>query len=157
MPLGPDFVLGPFTVAGNGRLSLCGADRPPGFSVRWRGCAVHAEVLVGRLVLQAVPGRVPSTAAGDAARREALFAALRRLPASLPDTWTVALLADHRVQVTGEEVLHMPTSAVELVTLMTGFLLVLAPYLDLLAELGVGAASTAPSAGALGSANVWPG
>ncbi len=155
MPFGSDFLLGPFNVSREGRLSPRDPERPPGFSVRWRGCSVHAALLAGRLALTAVPGRVPSTAGGEPERRERCFAALRGLPASLPGSWTLTLLADHRVQVTSEEALDMPTSAVELVSMMTRFLLALAPYLDLLEELGVGTMPVAPSAPAvLGSANV---
>jgi hypothetical protein len=157
MPLGTDFVLGPFNVASDGRLSPRDPDNHKGFSVRWRGCSVHARMLMdGRLVLRATLGRVPSTAGAARALREPLFAVVRNLPATFPRAWKLGLLADHRIELASEEPLEVPASAIDLVALITQFLLALGPYLDLMEEFGAAtpAASVAESGPAeLGSAN----
>ena len=138
MPLGTDFVLGPFNVAPTGRLSLRDPERQQGFCVHWRGCSVHALILEGGVGLRAVPGRVPSTAGAARALREPLFTVLRNLPAQLPRAWKLSLLPDHRIEVAGEEKLDLPASAIDLIAVITQFLLALAPYLDLMEEIGIG-------------------
>ena len=44
MPFKEPFILGPFSVDAEGRLSLSRQDVSPGFSVRWRGRVVHARL-----------------------------------------------------------------------------------------------------------------
>ena len=159
MPLGTDFVLGPFLVARDGRLLPRDPDNLKGFSVRWRGCSVHARMLLdGRLAFRANLGRVPSTAGAARVLREPLFAVVRSLPATLPRAWKLDLLADHRIELASEEPLDLPASAVDLISVITQFLLALAPYLDLMEEVGA-AGPAAPGSGPaeLGMANTWPG
>jgi hypothetical protein len=155
MPLGTDFILGPFNVASDGRLTPRDPENHKGFSVRWRGCFVHARMLMdGRLVLRANLGRVPSTAGAARALREPLFAVVRGLPATFPRAWKLNLLADHRIELASEEPLELPASATELVSLITQFLLALGPYLDLMEEFGVAnPPASASDAAELGSAN----
>ena len=54
MPLGADLILGPFNIAPDGKLTPRDPDNLKGFSVRWRGCTVHARMLLdGRLAFRA--------------------------------------------------------------------------------------------------------
>ena len=78
MPLDARFRLGPFMVDEAGGL-LPPSDRPACFSLRWRGCRVRAELrpvgdgpahpVAVAMALEAVLGRVPSSAAASAAQR----------------------------------------------------------------------------------------
>jgi hypothetical protein len=145
MPLDAPLKLGPFSVDSNGRLTPSTPDRFPSFSVTWRGHVVLARLTDagaddGTLALQAVLGRVPSTGRPDAPGklpREAAFATLRGLQRTLPRDWKLGLRPDHRIVAETQVTLGLPTSADDLVTQLTLFLLRLAPYLDLLDE-GVG-------------------
>jgi hypothetical protein len=187
MPFDAPFQLGPFHVGPDGGLSLAGPDRLPRFTIQWRGCRVEVglgagpvDSGLGELSLRAMVGRVPSTAriAADPAapQRDAVFAALRSLPATLPEGWRTDLLADHRVALLTATKVAMPTTVTSLLTDVTQFLLALGPYLDLLEELGVeapAASDPAPGApkgapgvpkgapgvpkGAPGIVNTWPG
>jgi hypothetical protein len=145
MPFGAPFKLGPFTVDSGGRLSPCEPERIPAFLFRWRDRVMHARLTQvaaedGRLALQATLGRVPSTAGmSDEARRPRSFAALRWLPRSVPSDWRVSLLADHRVWLETEMRIALPITAAALITEITRFLLVLAPFVDLLDEEGLDA------------------
>ncbi len=157
MPFDAPFQLGPFLVSDGGRLALAQADSLPRFHLDWCGCRVDAQLVAdgahplpgagpeGELRLRATVGRVPSTAlcGRDEAgrRREEVFTALRSLPANLPEGWQVTLLADHRVVVLSAAKVAMPTTATALLTDVTMFLLALAPYLELLDEIGVEVAS----------------
>jgi hypothetical protein len=171
MPFDAPFQLGPFHVGPDGRLALASPERLPRFTIIWRGCRVEARLGVGdgagdrgnedrgELSLQALVGRVPSTArgaGGGPTQRDAVFAALRSLPATLPDGWRTDLLADHRVTMLTATKVEMPTTITNLLTDVTQFLLALGPYLDLLEELGV----EPPAAGrdaAPGMVNTCPG
>src|SRR5580704_15017591 len=67
MPFKGSFLLGPFSVDAEGRLSPARQDISPGFSVRWRGRVVHALLVQadapdGHLVIHSRLGRIPSTA-----------------------------------------------------------------------------------------------
>src|ERR1700678_2047483 len=100
MPFKEPFLLGPFSVDAEGRLSPTRQDVSPGFSVRWRRRIVHArlvrnEVPDGHLSIQSSLGRIPSSASNPAARLECL-AVLRSLLHALPKTWVVRLLPDHQ-------------------------------------------------------------
>ena len=157
MPLDAPLKLGPFTVDGDGRLSPSTPDRFPSFRVAWRGHVVRARLAAastvgGTLALQAELGRVPSTGRPDAPGtrpREAAFAVIRALPAALPPGWRLALLPDHRIVADAQVPLGMPTSAEDLLSEITLFVLRLDPYLDLLAEgLGVEAAGPVGAADA---------
>ena len=159
MPLDAPFELGPFRVDEGGTLALARPDSLPRFHLAWRGVRVEARIEAGGgdalLKLEAVPGRVPSTAAGDAAARDTVFSTLRGLPGALPPGWQMALQADHRVALCASRPLALPTTACTLLVEVTMFLLALAPYLDLLAEAGV--EGEAAWAGAPGTAKTWPG
>ncbi len=137
MPFASDIVLGPFTVDRDGRLSPRDPERLRGFSARWRGCAVHARLVEGKIALRATLGRVPSSLGAARTLREPLFAVLRDLPAELPRSWRLRLNPDHTVALDSEEAFDLPASAVDLVVVISRFLLALAPYLDLLASTGV--------------------
>lgn len=147
MPFDAPFHLGPFAVGPDGSLALAAPDRAPCLRIDWRGCTVQARLRadaagrLGELALHAVVGQVPSSAGRAAGRREAVFAALRSLPATLPDGWCCDLLADHRVAMLSATRLAMPTTVDSLLTDVTLFLLALGPYLDLLGELGVESAA----------------
>jgi hypothetical protein len=92
----------------------------------------------GRLRLQAILGRVPSTASGDrTGARPQSFASLRAVQRGLPRAWSVRLLPDHRALLEVEAGIALPITAIGLVTELTRFLLTLSPYLDLLEEGGV--------------------
>ncbi len=157
MPFDAPFQLGPFAVGLDGRLALATPESLPRFEIAWRGCQVAASLrtsgpdnALGELSLQAVIGRVPSTArttgpvvrgravtAQATAQRQAVLAALRSLPATLPEGWRSDLLADHRVALLSASKVEMPTTAESLLTDVTLFLLALGPYLDLMAEIGM--------------------
>ncbi len=151
MPLDAPFKLGPFTVDTNGGLTPSTADRFPSFRVAWRGHVVQARLTAagpegGTLALQAMLGRVPSTGRAEAPGtlpRQAVFAAVRALPAMLPDGWRIGLRPDHCVVTEAEFNLSLPTNVGNLVTELTMFLLRLDPYFDLLAEVA-GEAHAAP-------------
>lgn len=129
--------LGPFRIEDGGRLAL----REPGtalaFDFRWRACSIEAQLEETRLLLEASVGRVPSTAGPQP--RQPVFDMLQALPATLPARWDVHLRPDHRVVLAAERPVEMPLTASALMISITGLLLELAPYLDLLAEAGVGA------------------
>ena len=159
MPLDAPFELGPFRVEEDGALALARPDSLPRFRLQWRGVRVEARIEAGGqyalLQLEAIPGRVPSTAAGDAAARDVVFSTLRGLPGALPPGWRMALQPDHRVALQASRSLALPTTACTLLVEVTMFLLTLAPYLDLLADAGV--EGEALSAGSPGMAKNWPG
>jgi hypothetical protein len=141
MPFKEPFVLGPFSVDAEGRLSLVRQEVSPGFGVRWRGRIVHARLvqndrLDGHLYIQASLGRIPSTASNPAVRA-ACFAMLRNLLKAIPADWTVRLLPDHQPQLEVETMITLPITVTNLVTELSMFLLVLSPYLDLMDEAGV--------------------
>jgi hypothetical protein len=139
MPLDTPFVLGPFRVDPDGRLTPLRPDAAPGFSVRWRGRALHARLRAagGELTIGATLGRVPSSSGGASAQRAGSFRLLRALSASLPDGWRVSLRADHRVALEATASLGAPTTAVQLLTAVARFVLELDPYLDLIDEAGM--------------------
>ena len=163
--------LGPFIVDADGRLTPSTPDRFPSFRVHWRGHVVRARLTTatprgGVLALRAVLGRIRSTgrqeAPGTPSRRTA-FAAMRTLPGTLPSGWKLALLPDHRVMAEAEKHLVLPTSAEDLVTELTLFVLRLNPYLELLAEgMGIEPAEDGPvgpgeGCAAPGNPKTWPG
>ncbi len=131
--------LGPFAIDPHGRIAPRPGGEMPHFLFRWRDRTVSARMEggpeQGRLILSAWLGRVPSSAdPARAERRMASFTTLRDLLDTLPEAWRVRLLPDHQVRLDTEMALAWPASAVELMAELTGFLLALAPYLDLLEE-----------------------
>ncbi len=150
MPLDAPFKLGPFTVDSDGGLTPSTADRFPSFRVAWRGHVVQARLTAadpegGTLALHAVLGRVPSTGRAEAPGtlpRQAVFAAVRALPGVLPAGWRARLRPDHCIVADAEVNLPLPTSAANLVTELTLFLLRLDPYFDLLADVAAEATAT---------------
>ena len=67
MPFDAPFKLGPFTIDSEGRISPFEPHAVPGFLFRWRDRVVRArfaeaEPTAGRLMLQTMVARVPSTA-----------------------------------------------------------------------------------------------
>ena len=141
MPLMQSFILGPFSVDENGRLSPAREGVSPGFSVRWRGRIVHAQLkqnpdLDGRLHLKSSLGRIPSTASDPAARATCLTT-LKGLLGALPRNWSARLLPDHQQQLAVESTVMLPITVTNLVAELTLFLLTLSPYLDLMDRAGV--------------------
>jgi hypothetical protein len=135
------FLLGPFSVDAEGRLSPAHEDVSPGFSIQWRRRVVHARLVQtesrdSHLVIQSRLGRIPSTAS-DPATRVACLSVLRVLLGVLPKTWIVRLLPDHQPRLEVETVVSLPITVTNLVTELALFLLVLSPYLDLLDRAGV--------------------
>jgi hypothetical protein len=165
MPRSAPFKLGPFTVGDDGLLSPSGPESFPSLRVYWRGRTVQARLTSppatlpgeGMLEMQARLGRVPSTADAEPTRslgqREKIFADLHDLAALLPKSWHVRLGADHTINLERPDQITLPTSAVQLVTEVTLFLLSLDPYLDLLDTAGIGSGA----AGRPGMAKTCPG
>jgi hypothetical protein len=143
MSLKAPFDFGPFTVDPTGRLTQRSDSLSSGFVFRWRGRTIRASVTEtaehhSRVALQAILGRIPSTAiAHDQDFRRRGFATLRILPGYLPDGWRIRLLADHRLRLETEASVGQPLRVTTLVTDLTCFLLSLDPYLDVLDEIGV--------------------
>ena len=154
MPFDAPFMLGPFSVDATGRLAPGGPATMPAFLFRWGGRVVrarlrHAEADHGRLLLRCVLGRVASTAGAAEDVRPRSFAALHWLRGEVPPLWQVSLLPDHRVLLEAEADILVPITAAGLVAELAGFVLALAPYLELLEELGVFPAASS----AAGTAN----
>jgi hypothetical protein len=143
MQLGASFKLGPFTVDAAGRLSPCDPATAPAFLFRWHDRIVRArldqaDAETGRLNLQVMLARVSSSAGTpDESLRPRSFALLRWLERSTPSTWHVALLADHRVWLETVTPIALPIAAAGLLTEITRFALDLAPYLELMDEVGL--------------------
>jgi hypothetical protein len=135
------FILGPFSVDAEGRLSPARQSVSPGFSVRWRGRVVHArlEQCVGHdgcLHIRSSLGRIPSTAS-DPVTPVGCFTMLRSLLSALPPAWSARLLPDHQPQLEVETIVALPITVTNLVTELTLFLIALSPYLDLMDRAGV--------------------
>lgn len=151
MPFDAPFNLGPFAVDAAGRLSPRGGiPERSGFILAWRGRSVHAHLSEAepgnRLVLEVALGRIPSTAQEVTAdQRPRSFAALRALPGALPTGWRLRLMPDHRLRLEAELLIELPITVTLLLTELTCFLLALAPFLDLLDEVGVPAGPAAAS------------
>lgn len=142
MPFDAPFMLGPFSVDAAGRLAPSSPTAIPAFLFRWRGRVVRArlgqpEADRGRLMLRCVLGRVLSTADAADGLRAQSFAALRWLSRELPPLWEIGLLPDHRVLLEVQAEIAVPITATGLIAELAGFVLSLAPYLELLEELGV--------------------
>jgi hypothetical protein len=141
MPFKGSFLLGPFSVDAEGRLSPARQDVSPGFSIWWRQRVVHARLMQsdtrdGHLFIQSSLGRIPSTAS-DPATRLACFSMLRSFLSMLPRSWTVRLLPDHQPQLDMEIIVSLPITVTNLVTELALFLLLLSPYLALTEKAGV--------------------
>jgi hypothetical protein len=143
MTFNPPFRLGPFEVDSEGRLSPVIHEASPAFLFRWRDRVVRSRLALtdataGRLTMQTVVGRVPSTAVSeDATLRPRSFVLLHWLSHVVPMDWQMDLSPDHRVSLTTEMPVELPITAAALVTRITCFALALAPYLDMLDEAGV--------------------
>ena len=139
VPLDAPLTLGPFTIDPSGRLAQTIPGHFPSLTMVWRGRIF--DVLLGEpsggLRLNALLGRVPSTADSATTPRDDAFAALRLLRQQLPAGWAVTLLPDHRVALSGQAILVFPATAVELVGAMAALLLEIAPYFDLLESVGI--------------------
>jgi hypothetical protein len=157
MPLDSLLTLGPFTVDEAGRLAPGSPDRFPAFQVIWRGRKIHVRMArasgAGRLAVEVALGRVPSTGGPSAGRqaeasqtvRASVFAIIAALPHTLPEGWTMRLLPDHTLRLAASLDLDLPSTASELLTGLTVFLLALAPYLDLADEGGLDAGCAGPA------------
>ena len=129
---------GPFAVSSAGALSVrAGAAPQLRFAWKGRDCAAWLEGT--RLRLNAMVGRIPSTAEADADRGRT-FAELARVPGAMPSGWRLRLTADHRLCVEAEGMAE--TSAAGLVGAMVRFALTLDRYLETLDAAGVGRLKT---------------
>jgi hypothetical protein len=143
MPFDAPFKLGPFSVDGEGRLTPANPATAPSFHFRCHGRLIQvrfdrAGPGAGRLALQAALARVPSTACSpDQTLRPRSFALLHWLERILPPGWRAALLADHRFRLDTETPIELPITAAGLVSELTRFALELAPYLELMDEVGL--------------------
>ncbi len=162
----PSFRLGPFLVGPDGSLCPSEGASQPGLRVRWRDRTVRACIDggaaggQGALMLEAVIGRVPSTAAAGAAEphgREQAFGLLHALPAHVPESWQVRLLPDHQIGLAAPQALPMPALAADLLAGVTAFLPRLDPYLEVLDAADAGLSGRAAAFGADGTAKIWPG
>jgi hypothetical protein len=137
------FKLGPFLVDAEGRLSPCEPAAAPAFLFRWRDQVVRArldraDAKTGELLLQTTLGRVRSSASTpDETLRPRSFTLLHWLNGAVPKAWHLALLADHRVRLETSTQITLPITAVGLVTEISRFALDLAPYLELMDEIGL--------------------
>jgi hypothetical protein len=134
--------LGPFAVDKAGRLTFRTPQTPSSFYFQWRGrsTGVHlspTDGADGTLRLQVRLGRVLSTAAdrGDGSRARG-FGLLRILQHGLPAGWRVQLRADHQVILVVDDRLTVPFTATGLLVRITSLILALAPYFELLDEVG---------------------
>lgn len=143
MPFDAPFKLGPFSVDAAGRLSPVNPAAGPSFHFRWHGRQVgvrfdHVTSAEGHLTLRVQLARIQSTACGSAeSLRPRCFEILHWLARNVPPRWRVALLADHRIWLETETPIGVPITASELLTELTRFALDLAPYLDLMDEVGL--------------------
>jgi hypothetical protein len=139
------FRLGPFTVDPEGRLFPSDPAAAPAFLFRWNDRVVRARLNQAdadpnswRLALQTTLARVSSTAnVSDETLRPRSFALLRWLERTVPPTWRLSLLADHRVWLELDSPIDLPITAVRLITEITRFTLDLTPYLALMDEIGL--------------------
>ena len=134
MPFDAPYRLGPFLVDQAGGV-MPPTDRSANFAVRWRGCLVQAELRgdseqVG-LTMRAVIGRVPSTAEGGAAPRDAAIALTSLFKDAAPAGVSAGLSPDHRVLLRSEQRIEQPLTARRLVGEVTRFVLQAAPYREL--------------------------
>jgi hypothetical protein len=141
MPFKEPFILGPFSVDAEGRVSPARQGISPGFSVRWHGRIVHARLEHsaghdGCLHIRSSLRRIPSTAS-DPAIRVACLSMLRSLLGALPPTWTARILPDHQPELEVETTVTLPIKVTNLVAELTIFLIILSPYLDLMDRAGV--------------------
>ena len=140
MPFDAPFRLGPFLVDAEGRLSPVDPATGPSFRFRWHGRMVHVRFKPGegRLALNLELARVRSTACSvDETHRPRCFTVLHWLERIVPPTWRVALRADHRIWLETENEIGLPITASGLLTKLTHFALELAPYLELMDEVGL--------------------
>ena len=150
MPFDAPFKLGPFSVDAEGRLTPLNPAAGSTFHFRWYGRPIRvrfdrATSEEGRLALQAELARVQSTACSSAeSARPRCFGILHWLERVVPPTWRVALLADHRIWLETETSIGVPITATGLLTELTCFALELAPYLELMDEVGLTVSNPAP-------------
>ena len=128
--------LGPFLVEEGGRLTFRQPGSQPGFTFLWRN-RCFAVRLLGEKLSCAVPvGRVPSSSAGGG-RRDQAMELLRVLARNLPAGWRIALLPDHRVQLSATLAMDWPATAAALITPIYALLMRAAPVLDVIDEAGL--------------------
>jgi hypothetical protein len=143
MPFDAPFKLGPFAVDSEGRLSPGEPAKAPAFLFRWDDRVVRArldqaDVTTGWLTLRVTLARVCSSASTpDETLRPRSFALLHWLGRSTPGTWRVTLLADHCVALETSLPIGLPITAAGLITEISRFTLDLAPYLELMDEIGL--------------------
>lgn len=143
MPFDAPFKLGPFSVDAEGRLSPSEPAAAPAFLFRWHNRVVRArldraDAESGRLILQVTLARIRSSASTpDETLRPRSFALLHWLERTAPPDWRVMLLADHRVWLETDTRIDLPVTAAGLITEIARFALDLAPYLELMDEMGL--------------------
>jgi hypothetical protein len=131
-------IFGSFLVDETGRISPRVTERPPSFSVRWRGRRIGVRLQDDRIALRASLGMVPSTAAlPNHALRARSFEAVQWLSSRLPTGWRVEVPPDYRVNIEAETMAGMLPTAISLIAEVTRFILELDPFLDFLDEHGL--------------------
>lgn len=139
--------VGPFLVDENGGITPP-RDHDARFTLRWRGCVMHAalravegtaEEAPERIELRmlAVLGRVPSSAETSGEARNQVLTMLREANREAAGALRLGLSADHRVMMRECRDLAPPLTSRSLMAEVTGFVLGVAPYLDFAAESGV--------------------
>jgi hypothetical protein len=132
--------LGPFAVGFDGTLHPNDPENAPRFGFRWRGRRIAARILAGwQVEFDVIAGHVPFTAECSASRPRVL-SAVAALRDGLPAGWRLRLTPDHAVHVETVADLGGPATATKLVSAATGFVLALAPCLELLEDEGARAA-----------------
>jgi hypothetical protein len=90
--------------------------------------------------------RVRSSASTpDETLRPRSFALLHFLERAVPAAWRVLLLPDHRVWLETKTSIGLPITAAGLITEITMFAIALAPFLELLDEIGLTVSDPAPA------------
>ncbi len=149
MPFKENFILGPFSIDAEERLSPAHRDVSPGFRVRWRERVVHARLDQslgggGHLHIRSGLRRIPSTAS-DPVMRGACFVMLRGLLNALPQACVARLLPDHQSQREVEFLVTLPITVTTLLAELTLFLLALSPYLEVMDRAGVSVTASSSS------------
>jgi len=137
MPIDTPLILGPFCVEADGTLRPREEDRPARFGFRWRSHVFAARLEEESLVLEARAGRLPSSAEWAAAIRRDFFESLPALRRLVPEPWRLGLTPAHSLALSARFALALPARISTLLTLLTGEVLRLAPYLELLEGAGV--------------------
>ncbi len=134
MVAGEQFRYGPFLVNRGGLITLVAPEAVISFA--WQmaqaSCLLRPDCVRVRMVL----GRVPSSATSGG-RRGMCLTMLDLVPALLPRTLRLLVLADHRVVIESALPVSLPASAVGLLTALVSWVLAAAPFQELMLAEGL--------------------